>query len=317
MSKTSLFHEDWWLSATTGDRFYEVGVKQGDHLAGRLPFIVIRKFGFRILRMPPFTHLLGPNVVSGSGKLQTRLMNRLSIVRSLIDQLPPFDSFRQAIDPSNDEGLALVDGLAFQDRGFQVSPQYTFLIDCQVPLQDILSGMHFKVRQHIRRADENYGVQTISDPQQFISFYMENLRKANRRNHIPLDRFPILFSKCNERKCGEIVAALRPDGTPIAMTFLVWDNEIMYYLLSTRAPDGPDSGSVSLLIWSAIKRAQELGLHFLDLDGVTTSGTARFLGGFGGKVKIRLAVTANRINYQAAQYLRRIFVGDGTDPNLT
>jgi len=312
--KPSLFHEHWWLSAATGGGFSEVELKHGDHLAGRLPFVIVRKRGFRILCMPAFTHLLGPYVNSSTGKPQTRMMNRLSTVRSLIDQLPPFDFFKQAIDPSADDGFALIDGLAFQDRGFQVGHQYTFQVDCRVDLDSLLSGMHFKVRQHIRRAEEKCTIAAVDDPHRFIRFYTDNLRKTGRKSYMQFDRFPMLFSECCARNCGTILAALQSDGAPVAMTYLVWGNGIMYYLMTTRAPDVSDNGSVNLLIWSAMKRAHELGLLF-DLDGVTTSGTARFLSGFGGKIKTRLIITAEGRLFHAVECLKTVFRGGKSVPS--
>jgi hypothetical protein len=299
MSSLSLFHEPWWISAATAGRFSEVKFMQGDSVVGRLPFTTSRRWGFRVLRMPPFTHILGPIVESGSGKPQTRLMNRVSIVRSLIDQLPPFDFFKQAIDPSIDDGLALSDGLAFQECGFRVSPQYTFEIDCRGDLKGIWDSMHFKVRQHIRRAEEKYTVATVDDPQRFVHFYISNLTKARRRSYVHFDQFTTLYRESHVRTCGVILSALLPDGEPIAMTYLVWGHGVMYYLLSTRAPDVPDSGSVSLLIWSAIKKAHELALLF-DLDGISTRGIARFFSGFGGQMKTRLIVTSARPAFKAA-----------------
>jgi Acetyltransferase (GNAT) domain len=312
--KLPLFHEHWWLAAVTGGSFSEVEVKQGDYLAGRLPFIIVKKRGFRTLSMPAFTHLLGPFVNSSDGKLQTRMMNRLSTVRSLIDQLPPFDFFKQAIDPSVDDGLALIDGLAFQDRGFHLGHQYTFQIDCRADLESLMAGMHFKVRQHIRRAEEKYKIATVDDPEKFIDFYKGNLTKTKRTSYMRFDQFPALFSECCARNCGVILAALQPGGAPVAMTYLVWGSGIMYYLMTTRAPDVSDNGSVNLLIWSAMKRAHELGLLF-DLDGVTTSGTARFLSGFGGSVKTRLTVTTSRPMFNVVESLKTIVRGGRTVPS--
>jgi lipid II:glycine glycyltransferase (peptidoglycan interpeptide bridge formation enzyme) len=311
--KPSLFHEQWWLAAATGGSFSEVEVRQGNYLAGRLPFVVVRKRGFRTICMPPFTHLLGPLVNSSDGKLQTKMMNRLSTVRSLIDQLPAFDFFKQSIDPSLDSGLALIDGLAFQDRGFQISHQYTFQIDCRDDLESLMAGMHFKVRQHIRRAEEKCEIITIDDPQRFINFYSKNLEKKNRTSYMNLDQFSVLFSECRARNCGVILAAVLPGGVPVAMTYLVWGGGVMYYLMTTRAPDVQDNGSVNLLIWSAMKRAHELGLLF-DLDGVTTSGTARFLSGFGGSVKTRLTVTASRRFFNVVESLKTIVRGGRSVP---
>src|SRR5215813_10729320 len=122
--KASIFHEYWWLEAVTAGHFSEVEVRQGDCPIGRLPFVVTRRRGLRRLGMPDFTHLLGPIVDSRDGKTQTRMTNRLSAVEALISQLPPFDFFKQVINPALDDGLALIDGLAFQRHGFQVGHQY-------------------------------------------------------------------------------------------------------------------------------------------------------------------------------------------------
>lgn len=301
----SLFHENWWLEAVTAGRFSEVEVREGDYLAGRLPFLVVKKNGLRHLRMPDFTHLLGPVVNSGNGKLQTRMMNRLSTVGSLMKRLPPVDSFKLVADPLADDGLAAVDVLAFQSHGFQVGHQCTFHLDCRGDLKILQAGMESRVRQNIRRAQERLTVETIDDPDRFVAFYMENLIKTNRKSYLPFNQFPVLFSECRARNCGLVLAAMQPSGVPVAMTFIVWDSDTMYYLLTTRAPNEKDNGSVSLLIWSAIQHAHDLGLTF-DLDGVTTPGTARFLSGFGGAPRMRHVITAGRSFYNVVQSLKTI-----------
>jgi hypothetical protein len=308
LPRASLFHENWWLEAVTGGRFSVVEATQGDYHAGRFPFVMTRRKGFRILDMPDFTHLLGPLVNSSDGKPQTRLMNRLSTVGALIDKLPSFDFFRQVIDPTLDYGLAVIDGLAFQTRGFQLGHQYSFQIDCRSDLDALLAGMHFKVRQHIRRAEEKRAVETVDDPKKFVTFYMDNLRKTNRTSYFQFDRFPVLFSECRARNCGEILAAVQSDGAPVAMTFLVWDDQKMYYLMSTRDTAMHDNGSANLLVWSAMKRAHERGLLF-DLDGVSSEGMARFLSGFGGVVTTRLVITKGMPLYNFVQSAKTILRG--------
>ena len=135
----------------------------------------------------------------------------MSITRGLIDQLPAFDYFKQAL-PS-----ALADGLAFQDRGFQVSPQYTFEIDCRDSTENIWDGMHYKTRQHVRRAEEKYVVTGLDDASDFVQFYRDNLQRRGLRAFAALDQFPTLAAACWDRDSGEIlgpVAALMADRWP-------------------------------------------------------------------------------------------------------
>jgi hypothetical protein len=162
--------------------------------------------------------------------------------------------------------------------------------------------MHFKTRQHIRRAEEKYTVKTMDDPLFFIDNYLKHTSVLGRTNILPFEYFPALFSACRSRQCCEIIAALTPDGTPVAMTYLVWSDRTMYYLLSSRKADPTDNGSVSLLIWSAMKLAHRHGLMF-DLDGIYTSGAGRFLSGFGGGLKTRLIVRRSKRVFRAYKVL--------------
>jgi len=297
-----MFHEPWWLSAATGGRYEEVIVERGGQTVGRLPYLATRRGPFQVSRMPPFTHLLGPLVNAGAGKPQTRMTRRLSITRALIDQLPPFMLFEQQFDPGMDDGLAVADGLAFQDRGFSVVTRYTFEIDCRKSPEELWSAMHFKTRQHIRRAEEKYTVKTLDDPAVFVDNYLKHTSALGRTNHMPFEHFPALFSACRSRQCCEIITAVAADGTPVSMTYLVWSDRTMYYLLSSRKPDPTDNGSANLLIWSAMKLAHQRGLMF-DLDGIYTSGAARFLSGFGGHLKTRLIVRRSEAFFRAYKLL--------------
>jgi hypothetical protein len=302
-SNTLLFHEPWWLNAVTGGLYREASVMRGGQVAGRLPYMLARQNGFTVSRLPPFTHALGPVVHPGVGKPQTVLLHRLSIIRELLDQLPKVAFFKQAL------ALSLVDGLAFQDRGFQVAPQYTFEIDARGNLDNLWSDVHFKTRQHIRRAEEKFAVVRLDEPAAFTDFYLDNVRRADRQSFIDFTTFPALFAAARERECAEILCATWPSGKPAAMVVLVWGLGRMYYLLSTRAGDRGDNGSINLLIWEGVRRAHERGLLF-DLDGVSTSGTARFLSGFGGRFAMRLIVQRNSSLYGALRSAKR-YLGRG------
>jgi hypothetical protein len=304
----SLFHEPWWLSAVTDGRYEEAVFKQGSDIVGRLPYVTARLGPFRTIRMPPFTHVLGPAIDAGPGKPQTRLIRRLSITRSLIDQLPSNSYFNQCLDPSLDDGLANADGLAFQEHKFAAAPHYTFEVDCRRSLDDIWAAMHKKTRQPIRRAEEKYSVRCVDRPQSFIDFYLKNTEAWGRSNGLEFKHFPALFSECRARGCGMILGAFDHDASPIAMTYLVWGRGIMYYLLSTRSFQG-DYGAISLLLWSAMKHAHKRGL-ILDLDGVHSTGTVRFLSGFGGHIKKRLMIRRSKLPFRALQLLKRHYAGD-------
>jgi hypothetical protein len=300
-----LFHEHWWLQAASDGQFSEVQVTEGNHVVGRLPYVLVKKHGFTQLMPPPFTHALGPCVGKDDGKYQTKLKNRVAIVKKLIEQLPRHDYFFQICEPSCQDGLALADGLAFQESGFQVRTQYTFHIDCRESLDALLQQMHPRARRNIRSSQNHYSVTTIHDPEVFAAFYNKCLVTKGLKSNLPLERFPKIHAECRARGCGEILACLDENGSPLAMTFVVWDRRVMYYLLTVRYPEVGDKGSVNLLIWSAMQKAHELGLIF-DLDGVSTTGTAEFLSHLGGELRTRMIVTSARPMYSTLQHFKRI-----------
>jgi hypothetical protein len=291
-----LFHEPWWLAASSGGAFREVTVERGGDVVGRFPFVMSRRLGFRILRMPHFTHVLGPVVNEGKGKSETRLRRRIAIVRELIGKLPPFDYFIQACRGSP------CDAVAFQACGFTVRLQGNFQIDCRTSLELILDNMNFKTRGHVRKAENDYTVSIVHDPKAFESFYLSNMEHTGRSDPMIFDNFPGLFAACRERESGEVLAAHTGSGEPVAMVFVVWGGGVMYYLLASRLPGPTSVGAANLLLWSVIKRAHERGL-ILDLDGIVHAGQMRFLLGFGGQMSSRLIVTRGRPLYYVARYL--------------
>jgi hypothetical protein len=263
-----------------------------------------RRGPFNAVRMPALTHMLGPAIDAGAGKPQTRLQRRMSIARTLIEQLPGHSYFCQHLDPSLDEGLAIADGLAFQEQEYEVAPQYTFKVDCRREVEDLLAALNLKTRQHVRRAEKEYSVRSVDDPKIFIDFYLKNLKAWGRANRVEFQHFSALFAESRAHESGVILGAFDHTDAPVAMTYLVWGHGVMYYLLSTRIFHAADSGAISLLLWCAMKKAHELAL-VLDLDGVYSGGTARFLSNFGGEIRTRLIIRRARTPYRAMQYIKR------------
>ena len=293
-----LFHEPWWLAASSGGRFREVTAERDGEVIGRFPFVMSRRMGFRILSMPHFTHVLGPEVDEGKGKPERRLRQRITTIRELVEKLPPFDYFMQACAGSP------ADAVAFQACGFIVRLQGNFEIDCRTSLESILDNMNFKTRGHVRKAEKDYAVNVVDDPKAFVSFYLSNMERAGRSDHMVFDNFPRLFAACRERDSGEILVARTRSGEPAAMVFVVWGGGMMYYLMATRLPGSNSAGAGNLLLWAAIKRAHQRRL-ILDLDGVIHEGQMRFFLGFGGQISYRLIVTRGRPLYDVARYLHQ------------
>jgi Acetyltransferase (GNAT) domain len=308
----SIFHEPWWLDIATGGHWSMAKVEHGKQLLGQLPYYSTRKGGWRISRLPPLTHTLGP-VIKPMGLDGPREQHhRQTVTSALIEQLPYFDSFHQLLDSR------IADALAFSLHGFTVSVRYTFQISPDCTVSEAWARMHSKTRNVIRSAGKKLIVAPVAAPVKFVQFYEANLLERSRKNAYESSVMRQLVNAFVERDAGCLLGAYGPGGQLVAAIGLVWDQHAMYYLMSSREASA-HSGAISLLIWTAIQQALERKLTF-DVDGFYSLGTCKFLEGFGGTLRQRLCVERASTMFSLARILRdRIVPNSGTgfsSPNL-
>ncbi len=302
-----IFQQSWWLDCATDGQWGEVTVKSDGRTVGWLPYSVTRRWGFSVSDMPLLTHTLGPVVDCGTGRPNTQLLNRFTIITQLLQQLPKLAHFRQILPPGHTEGLA------YQGFGCHVKCQFTFISDCS-DIDATWSSMRDKTRNLIRRAREKNQVSEHEDPQEFLRFYADNCRARRQLNRYATPLASKLLQLCVARDQGRAMLSRdRVTGKINAGIFVVWDNNYMYFLMSTRALGSTDSGAVSQLVWLAMNEAHRRGVKF-DLDGVSSPGTFRFLSGFGGEVATRLVVEKFFWIYHSFDKLRALAYGNSQHP---
>jgi hypothetical protein len=302
-----IFQQAWWLDCATAGRWEQVTVKKDGRTVGWLPYLVNRRWGFRVSDMPLLTHTLGPIVDAGNGRPNTQLLNRFTITSELLQQLPKLAHFRQILAPRQTEALP------YQAYGCHVKCQFTFISDCS-DIDATWKSMRDKTRNLIRRSQERNQVADQADPQEFLRFYAANCEGRHQINRYDTATVTKLLQQCVERDQGRAWLARSPGNEqPTAGIFVVWDQHSMYFLMSTRAPGATDSGAVSQLIWLAMNEAHRRGLQF-DFDGVSSAGTFRFLSGFGGEVATRFLVEKFSWPYHSLDKLRALAYGNSQHP---
>jgi Acetyltransferase (GNAT) domain len=302
-----IFQQSWWLDCVTEGRYEAVNVRNDGRTVGWLPYVLTRRWGFATSDMPLLTHTLGPIVDAGTGRSNTQLLHRFTIVTELLQQLPRLAYFRQILAPDNTEALA------YQAFGCHVKCQYTFISDCSDIEANWLS-MRDKTRNLIRRSGEKNRVSMDADPEEFLRFYDANCNARQQINRYQTPTVKKLLQLCVAREQGTaIVSRDRTTGEINAGIFVVWDESFMYFLMSTRNLDTADSGAVSLLVWAAMNDAHRRGLKF-DFDGVSSPGTFRFLSGFGGDIATRFVVQKFTWTYHSLDRLRALAYGNAQQP---
>jgi hypothetical protein len=297
LTERSVFHEPWWLDIATGGEWEVAVVERGGELLGEMPYAVTRRGIWRVSPQPPLTRTLGPVIKPARNTPIHDWRRRLGITSELIAQLPDCAYVQQILDPRVSEAIA------FSLRGFAVSASYTLRITQDRTDGDIWTGMRAKTRNSIRRAAEQLTVLEICDGNEFVNFYEENLARRKRINVYGSGMMRQLVDEIVKRKAGTLLGAYSDDGALGAAIAVVWDSSTMYYLLSSRK-DNVHCGSISLLLWSAVRSARERRLIF-DFDGIANHSILRFLSGFGGTLVQRLEVERVRADYAALRVMRR------------
>jgi Acetyltransferase (GNAT) domain len=274
----TIFHEEWWLDAATGGNFDVTEVHIGGQTVGRLPFSVTKRCGLRMIRMPALTYFLGPAVDEGEGGSNTRFLKRLRITRELIEKLPRVSWQYEKCHAGT------TDVIAFQELGFRTYVQFTHEIAPDSE-ETLWQQMRNKTRNMIRKAEERFAVTELTDPEEFVHLFEQNL--ASKRLESGIDHAicrKIIFASL-ERKRGRILVARDNQKKIVAGSFFVWDATSTFYSLCTRCENSGNSAS-SLLLWESIRESARKGLVF-DFAGLGTKGSVLLYSGFGGSVKVR------------------------------
>ena len=296
MRKT-IFHEDWWLNAAAPGRWREATATRGGRTVGHLRFVERMMGNMRICEMPPITRVLGPVISPEGEKTESRVRFCHSVMQELLESISGHDHVEMTLDPS------CHDLAAFMAAGCDVRVMPTLLLDCRAPVAELWDGLRDKTRNVVRRALERLTVREVTDVDAFIAYYLGNL--GGEPSYFDINIVRPIHEAVAARGQGRILAATDAHGVVHAAIFFVWDEDKVYYFLSTRDRAVADIGAVSLLIWEGIKAAHELG-RVLDFDGVTTDSRFKFMAAFGGELASRYVVSRTSSLFDAKRQLRGI-----------
>src|SRR6056297_1016426 len=80
----SIFEQPWWLDAVAPGQWESIEIKKGDQVVARMPYVIKKKMGLKMITMPPLTQTLGPWLVSSTAKYAKRLAHQKDLMFSII-----------------------------------------------------------------------------------------------------------------------------------------------------------------------------------------------------------------------------------------
>ncbi len=287
----TVFHQPWWLSATTDGHYGEAVVMQSGRKVGYLPYAIERLAGGQTLCcMPRLTPVLGPAVIEGTGAAPNRVLRQAQIIRELLAQLPRCSGYRHTLHRGTR------DTMVYQEHGYETSVRFTFEV-APAPPQALWRSMREPTRALITQGESRYRVRFLDD---------DAVLKQIARHAEAADPGEAARRACRAaigRGQGLIVAAETLAGVMDAAILVVWDAQAAYCVLTTRRHDCARD-VMAVLLWRAMQACAAGGLTF-DL-GCLVTARPDCLAGFGGQVSPRYAVSRYSAAYKVARRLRAV-----------
>lgn len=286
----------WWLDAVAGVDNWDVAiVEKNEEIVAALPYILVQKAWFKIIKMPKLTPGLGLWLKYPDGqKYATKLAYEMKLIDELIDQLPHFHRFHQRFHHG------FTNWLPFFWRGFEQTTRYHYIIPDLSNVENVFNNFRDNIRREIRKAQKSLKITSGNDVDKLYDLI--NLTYA--RQNLPVD-----FSKnvlrnivnaCDQRSCQKIFFAEDSDGNLHASLILVWDENMAYYLQGGNHPDLRNSGAASLVMWEAIQFASTVTQQF-NFAGSMIPSIERFFRGFGATQVPYFSIYKNNLFFKLWQ----------------
>ena len=290
----------WWLDAVCGPDGWDVALTEnsGEVLAA-LPFVMQKKLGFTMLRMPRFGSSLGVWLKYPPGqKYESKLNFEKKMIREIIHKLPPFDRFYQRFDPS------FTNWLPFFWEGFSQTTRYTYVLPDLTDEAELFKGFRQNIRREIRKAEKQLSIETPDDTGSLYPLIVKSYQHQGKATGFSQAYFQQMDDVFRSRSCRKILLAVDGDGHIHAGAYIVWDQQTAYYLIGGSDPAFRSSGAGSYVLWAAIRSAAQTVSRF-DFEGSMIEPIERFFRSFGALQVPYFAISKNKHLFKLVDALRK------------
>lgn len=267
--KLPLFFRAWWLNTVCDEQWDVALIIDNDEIVAVWPYQFERKFGFKIVRNPLLTPYLGPLWISEKDKNNDWL-------EVLWQQLPKTD-FSQ---------FSCLPDFEYQDffiqKNAEKQQKITYFLDLLKPETQLWAELHATRRNGIRKGEADLTVtKDTLNVEEFVVWNSIGFANKEKKYPFTIPYLQKIVDASEQYESGVNYYAKDSTGNTVAVLWLAYDHQKMYYLLSATAPE-THRGAMALLAWNAILDAKRMGLQNFDFEGSLDPGIARFFQRFGG-----------------------------------
>lgn len=256
--------QPWWLDAVCGVNGWNVALATDNsgEITGVLPYWLHRRWGLKIIQLPPWTTYAGP-WLNYPQTLDFKVVSRLAfekrVMTDLIRQLPAFVFFKQNFRPE------IKNWLPFYWKGFRQTTRYTYIFDAINDLEKITEGFKNTLRSDLKKAEKLVQIRREDDSWEMV---LELNKQSFQRKKLHPPNYAAQFKKLhmdlNHRKQSAcFIAYDLVSGRPSAGLYLIFDTQQAAILLTGTEPAFKNQCAIYILILEALVFSAK---HHLSLD---------------------------------------------------
>src|ERR1035437_4186833 len=186
---------------------------------------------------------------------------------------------------------------------FKVIPYYTYIIDLSESVSVIEEKFAPERRNDIKKAIKDGIICKKENCPDIVKRIALNsfMRKEKKIDLKIFDKVLFDFSDPG----NSITFISYQNEIPIAAVFCVYDKEKIYYLIGGYDNEFKHQGAGALALYSAIKYAKEIGVHYFDFEGSMIPEVEKYFRGFGGVLTPYYSINKAKLPLEMALKLFR------------
>ena len=291
-----LFQQAWWMQCVAGHKEWDVLLirNEQDEIIAFLPYLFVRKYGFRMVLQPLLSQCNGIWAMDGYSSDKAISYNIISEVEKMkLHWFMQYFPSSSLLEP-------------WSEQGYKVSQRHTYIIESiQQSPETIFQSFSSAQKRQIKKAERN-GI-IIKEGHSATDFYQFHTSCLKQRGEKNMNLPEVEITLCEEaikRDMGAILYAIDHTGKNLAALFMAWDSTTAYYMIPVYDNEEKSSGASSLLVWHGILLAREKGLTNFDFEGSMQPTIAQYYKQFGSTLKEYPQI--EKINHPLIKFWKKI-----------
>lgn len=271
----------WYLDAVCSEHGWDY--VQTKNAAGAqeslLPFQYSKRWGLRLIKIPPLCPQLGPmiNLPVSAKTTQQKNAHLHRILTDLDDALPGADYYCIRWP------YKLTNGLPWQMLGWQQNVRYSYVLPLGQAQDTIWKNIRATRRHEIRKAAAKLRIEPSTDWQLLFQLVSKVFEQRGVGQQVTATQIKRLYEAGRKHQSCQLWVAKDQENRPHAAMLMLYDKTTAYNLLLGSDPTLRHSGAVALLLWHAIQWSKAEGLTHFDFEGSHLPGVEPFFRSFGAE----------------------------------